>query len=132
MLDSVREATQQAYETMRTYLTRPGARQATWPNSPSCAYRTELDGEVHCCAVGILFTSEDMEHFGTFQGGIDEIYENHEERGEELPAGIKGIDYNLLQAAQEVHDNIDNWRDGVFNAEALDKKAEELGLRPVG
>ena len=48
--------TQDAYERMRIYLTRPGARQAKNMPGPQgvCLYETDIEGELHRWAVGAL------------------------------------------------------------------------------
>lgn len=134
--------TQQAYEMMRIYLTRPGARQASLDGG-ACSYETEMFGEVHRCAIGcilspaglaetVMIDDELHEDHGLthvlrdFEGGLGDLY----------CAGFKieellGVDHGFLQGAQCLHDDESNWREGKFRVALLDGLAIRHGLLPV-
>lgn len=138
--------TQNAYEMMRVYLTRPGARQATATPLGPCSYEVALEGELHRCAIGCLlspaalaqtvtFDKETADELSTdpgvwalrdFSGGIGAICQagyNLEELDE--------VDGDFLEGTQAIHDNIHNWETGVFNVGALDAFAARQGLQVV-
>lgn len=135
--------TQEAYELMRTYLTRPGARRA-WDDV--CLYETVIDDATHRCAVGCLLTPAtlDSEVHIDVDGGFDEFMWGKNvplrqfhgnlqaayQAGYEIPE-LDGVDHNFLATAQAVHDDIQNWENGTFNVAALDYAARKFGLKVV-
>lgn len=124
--------TQEAYELMRAYLTRPGARQAYSPDKGQCQYETRIEGETHKCAVGCLLTPASLRSKGAtdaplrnYMGGALGVLANYK------PPELMFVEQLFLNDAQTVHDNPDNWKGGSFNAAALDMVAVQHGLRVV-
>lgn len=124
--------TQQAYELMRVYLTREGARQATNGNG-DCMYEAVIGGEVHRCAVGCLLTPRSLNSYSEtedaslrnsingVEGLLVEFY---------VPE-LDDVDVTFLSGAQSVHDDGDNWQGGKFDVSKLDELAERFGLTVV-
>jgi hypothetical protein len=138
--------TQVAYEMMRTYLGRPGARRAYDEELEVCRYETMLEGELHRCAVGCLFTADGLSERATiadpniaeavgvapgtwevreFEGGLAGL----QIAGFELPE-IADVDGSFLEGAQMIHDDICAWENGTLISK-LDKLAERCGLTVV-
>lgn len=136
--------TQEAYELMRTYLTRPGAQRAF---NKVCRYETVIDMETHRCAVGCLLTPRSLaatvkveDGSGVFAesmwgkvvplrrflGNLEAVYL----AGYEIPE-LEEVDHDFLAEAQAVHDQVLNWTDGKFNVAALDAAARIHGLKVV-
>lgn len=131
--------TQEAYEMMRIYLTRPGAMQAKGENS--CMYETYIGAELHRCAVGCLlspvalgqtidapdaYVDEAVLVLRDFNGSLSSLYEV----GFELKE-LAEVDHGFLEGAQVLHDEDDNWIGGVFNVVKLDALAYRNGLMVV-
>jgi len=141
--------TQEAYELMRVYLTRPGARRAV--GEVSCRYETVILDEVHRCAVGCLLSPEtlnqtryisqelaeqagfeNMSQVGTWVrladllGGLSTMHE----LAYELPE-FDEVDLGFLEDAQYIHDIAHNWEGGKFNVMKLDELAADFGLTVV-
>lgn len=142
--------TQQAYEMMRVYLTRPGAVRAVDSEIGYCAYEAVVDGVLQRCAVGCLLTpgtlSQEMDftyeessegqngivQLREFQGNVEQLHKD----GYVLPE-LDGVDEDFLLKAQVLHDNSNNWTDSGFNVDMLDVLAEKHDLtvvvdKPVG
>lgn len=127
--------TQTAYEMMRVYLTRPGARRAftiTKSGSEWCAYETQMDGEIHRCAVGCLLspTALDEEGFAGYMGDIDQVWDEGALFWL-VKDELADIEFDFLRAAQEIHDSESNWEGGYFHVEKLDQLAAEFELEVV-
>jgi len=129
--------TQEAYEYMRVYLTREGARQAT-DDRGDCLYETTIGGELHRCAVGCLLTPEslngrarptlDVEKpvmLRDYLGSVDGLL-----RRFSVPE-LRDVDKGFLLAAQKLHDERENWKGGRFKVELLDDLAHNYGLKVV-
>jgi hypothetical protein len=131
--------TQEVYELMRVYLTRPGARQAT--RDGLCRYEALKDGEIHRCAIGCLLGPDTLSQvrfydnggqcrgdyeLRVFPGSLEALFE----ASFELPE-LDGADYEFLASAQTLHDNGENWLGGHFHVRALDELARRYGLRIV-
>jgi hypothetical protein len=141
--------TQEAYELMRVYLTRPGARRAA--NEGTCQYEAVMLGEVHRCAVGCLLSPETLnqtryisEEFAEDAGFDDTTQVGMHVRLADLRGGLATIhgleyvlpeldevDFDFLEGAQYVHDNKNNWKGGKFDVVELDKLAGRHGLTVV-
>lgn len=126
--------TQEAYEYMRIYFGREGARRAVPENSSegsNCRYEIELDGDKHRCAVGCLLSPSAIDELyerDLMSAGIDEMVSWNLLAGEEL----EGVDVIFLRKAQNLHDHHWNWdrgQDYIINR--LDRIAARCGLRPV-
>lgn len=131
--------TQQAYEAVRQYLTRPGARQAMFPGRKFCEYQTEIDGVVHRCAVGCLLSADAISEIAEyeFEGGVEALLspedwgEKTDDWGPLAVSELVDVDSNFLSSAQGLHDEPGNWDGGVFAVDKLDQIAREYGLRVV-
>lgn len=125
--------TQKAYEKMRAYLTRPGARRAVDEDSGECRYEIEMaDGGIHQCAVGCILGPQALAELGRadFMGGLNGLLASSY-----LPlaqAMLSGVDERFLRDAQVLHDREYHWPDGVFNVRLLDDAAAKYGLEVVG
>lgn len=141
--------TQEAYELMRVYLTRPGASWAG--DDKGCLYETVIRGATHRCAVGCLLSPETLNqtryishefaenHFDdTDQGGknvrLRKLRGSAEmlfDIGYDLPE-LDGVSHGFLTSAQACHDDQRNWPpNGGFNVAALDWIAADYGLTVV-
>lgn len=146
---------QQAYELMRVYLTRPGARQAGALGN--CMYETVIKEELHRCAVGCLLTPEDLSQsvlishetaaelsaMKTHVGEMVELRDFQGSFGSALMAGyrpsIMEIEdqvegetmFNFLEEAQGLHDSKANWETGKFDVQKLDMLAHRYRLKVV-
>lgn len=138
--------TQEAYELMRIYLTRPGARQATVQVGNPCNYEINLDGFIHRCAVGCLLTEStlsqevmigeetdlysyktgDIVRLRDFMGNLSVLGEV----GFRLPE-LDQVDLGFLDEAQSIHDNHNNWSENGFIVEILDDLARRFKLEVV-
>jgi hypothetical protein len=143
--------TQEAYELMRIYLTRPGARQAVESPDESCRYEIVLDGEIHRCAIGcllspqaleetVLLSNEDGELDGTpmedkagevvalkdFLGGLSALAQ----AGYSLD-DLADVEGDFLDGAQALHDSEGCWENGMFDVRRLDELAARHGLKVV-
>lgn len=136
--------TQEAYEIMRVYLGRPGARQAQGCDD-ACRYETAIEGEIHRCAVGCLLgpetlkqtkliTMEFADAVGTHQGGrvvalADFVGDatHLSEVGYVVPE-LDDVDEAFLIKAQSLHDSATSWSDGRFDIDKLDALARDFGL----
>ncbi len=125
--------TQQAYEYMRTYLTREGAVRAV-NDVGDCVYETEMKARgIQRCAVGCLLTPETLnqyseaqnstvrEYCGSVVGLVDYF---------DVPE-LAEVDQGFLSKAQELHDLEQNWPGGKFRVIKLDALAFEFGLKVV-
>jgi hypothetical protein len=120
---------QSAYENIRAYLTRPGARRAA-PEGvlDTCKYEIEIDGELHRCAVGCLLAPDTIEALkitNQLGGDCEEVILPFFDRD------LSGIDRRLLALIQNVHDTASNWASGEFNPEQLDRVVQTYGLTAV-
>jgi hypothetical protein len=126
--------TQLAYEGMRAYLTRPGARPAVDINADgfwdSCYYEKDFDGEVHRCAVGCLLSPEALAELER-EGALTSGFEGAHDKSAALRRDLAGVDKRFLLDAQIIHDSSENWEDGKFDPIALDVLAAENGLKIV-
>lgn len=129
--------TQEAYEYMRVYLTREGARQAT-DDQGDCMYEAVVGGELHRCAVGCLLTPKSLnsksqprvrgekritlrDYLGSAEGLL---------RRFPVPE-LRDVELKFLVDAQELHDEAENWKGGRFNVALLDGLALNYGLKVV-
>lgn len=135
--------TQQAYEMMRIYLGRPGARRAY--GSTTCMYEIQIQGKMHRCAIGCLLSPETLNQtrqvrhrhprrpimgvcaLKDISGGLATV----RGLGYELPE-LDGVNPLFLEEAQMAHDNLMNWAGNKFNMESLDQVARLYGLKVVG
>ena len=138
--------TQEAYELMRVYLTRPGAQRAISNLPKVCRYETIIDGELQRCAIGCLLSPETLAatveiddetdapewqvglevELRDFCGSLDAIYM----QGYTLPE-LDDVSHNFLAEAQSIHDCAGSWREGKFDVRLLDGLAEKHGLTVV-
>lgn len=137
--------TQEAYELMRIYLARPGARQASVGGQ--CRYEITIDDVVHRCAIGCLFTPGSLAQVITvdeataaatdydegdqvalrdFRGGLATIMQ----AGYDTPE-LDDVQGEFLDEAQWLHDKKDNWAENGFNIAALDDLARSFKLDVV-
>ena len=143
--------TQEAYELMRIYLTRPGARRAVIWGGSACMYEMVEMGEVHRCAVGCLLSPETLNQTRYISLEIAEELGFHERsqvgssvRLADLRGGLSAVvglkydvpeleevDGGFLEEAQFIHDNKENWVGGKFNVVALDVLAADYDLTVV-
>lgn len=136
--------TQQAYELMRTYLTRPGARRAVarFDGDEFCRYETTIEGELHRCAIGCLLSpaalAETREYYDENLGWnvTGALRDFAGSLGDVLEAGfsvvdIQDCDPEFLNAAQRIHDAEASWESGKFNVALLDDAARDLGLTVI-
>lgn len=109
--------TQEAYERIRTYFSRPGAELA-YSDEGECCYRTP-DG--NACALGCLLP--------------DELYTAHMEgknaliiigRNPAVRTFLANVDPRFLDKAQKHHDNAYDTADFIST---LDLTAEQYGLK---
>jgi hypothetical protein len=112
--------TQEAYELMRAWLTRPGAAISL---DSVCMYRSS-DG--NRCAVGCLIP--DNLYDDSIEGGTVVSWVHKENN---LWKYFTNVDFDFLIEAQILHDLMQNWSTGKFNVQALDKLAIEFGLKLV-
>ena len=127
---------QEAYEQIRTYLTRPGATRAFSHDVGGCAYEIQMDDlGIHRCAVGCLlspgaitFLADRMALSGI---SAHEMFTEAEYYAPVL-AELDGTDEDFLQCAQRIHDDRDSWLGDVFDVGMLDGLADQWGLRIVG
>lgn len=138
---------QEAYERVRNYLTRPGARRAYDPTpvltvagerleNGCCRYETVIDGATQRCAVGILLEREDLDRsMATFVGGVETLFEEYglpdyiQEIGEGNSDSERRADtLYFLQSLQTAHDTITNWTEDGFEVAQLDQLAISFGL----
>lgn len=125
--------TQEAYEMMRIYLTRPGAVRAV-NESDDCMYETHIRGEIHRCAVGCLLTPDSLDELSgeEFQRPLREFVGTigHVLREFSVPE-LRSVDFQFLQEAQRLHDDEGSWIGGFFNVRRLDALADRYGLQVV-
>lgn len=136
--------TQQAYEMMRVYLTRPGALRAVGDKG-NCMYETRVNGELHRCAIGCILplsaldstavveeVSGDEPQAGAmvelrdFQGGILSLFEQNFDL-----SSLDNVDLGFLEVAQGIHDKGSSWVLNKFNVALLDAAAADYGLKVV-
>lgn len=131
--------TQEAYEKMRAWLTRPGATRAH--NGMYCEYATR-DG--NRCAIGGILSPAALSEVHDLHGSVDEIIGDQEGwyddgTGAVLTepiwptayAELKDVEPMFLGLAQTLHDYEENWADGVFDVAQLDALAACHGLTVV-
>lgn len=125
--------TQQAYEYMRTYLTREGAVRAVDSES-DCMYETVMeDSGLQRCAVGCLLTPKTINQYSkqvnttvrNYRGSVIGLVDHFD-----VPE-LSEVDIHFLTRAQELHDAYENWESGKFNVAFLDALAFEYGLKVV-
>lgn len=138
---------QEAYEKVREYLTRPGARRAYDPTpvltmdgtkleNGCCRYAIEIDGETQKCAVGILLKQEDLDRsMASFVGGVESLLHEYgwPDYIQELGNGADDEEQQydalyFLNRLQVTHDVSDNWPNGRFDVSQLDRLARDFGL----
>lgn len=122
---------------MRTYLTRPGARQAS-DDGGECMYEGVIGGEVHRCAIGCVLSPTALSEVALIEGsGVKEL---RRYRGSVLglrrdysvaSSELAGVDPGFLDQAQTIHDNSLNWNNGKFSVSPLDWLATQYGLTVV-
>lgn len=122
--------TQEAYERMRIYLTRPGARQAKTEPGPNglCLYEVELDGAPHRCAVGCLLAPDTIASCKHDSGATVFALVVEYPLAER---DLANVDLDFLAGCQCLHDDPGNWEHGVFNVRWLDALARDYGLNVV-
>lgn len=130
--------TQEAYELMRVYLTREGARQAV-DNDGDCLYETTIGRELHRCAVGCLLMPSSLDERAQpvnnlveqqvalrhYLGSVEGLL-----RRFSVPE-LRDVELGFLRDAQELHDKAENWKGGKFNVALLDDLAHNYGLDVV-
>lgn len=121
--------TQEAYETMRAYFSRPGATYAYDDGAAMCQYRTRSGDK---CAVGCLIPDELYERrFEDYVAAVGLMSLIEAEENHALFAIFADIDLDFLVAAQDAHDKNatrDNANISLFLAE-LDLVAEYHKLK---
>ena len=129
--------TQEAYEYMRVYLTREGARQAV-AGYGDCMYEAYMEGEPHRCAVGCLLTAESLNERSLPTDDLEEpvILRNYLGSADGLlrrfsVPELRDVEVGFLLGAQELHDEGENWTGGRFNVALLDDLAHNYGLKVV-
>ncbi len=117
--------TQEAYEKIRAWLTRPNAERAWSEDRAQCLYDT---GNGNRCAVGILLTDETL-----FEDGANECIEAVEGLIASIdPPELRDVDQKFLVVAQNLHDHERHWdEEGRFRVERLDEAAKWFGLEVV-
>lgn len=114
---------QEAYETMRAWMTRRGAERAY--EGSSCMYLTQ-DGNK--CAVGAVLSPEALEEVADLEGSVDSILD-----GDGLAAAeVMEIGPDFLTRSQAIHDMEESWDQFGFKPDALDDLAREFGLKVAG
>jgi hypothetical protein len=125
--------TQQAYEYMRTYLTREGAVQAT-DKDGSCMYETVMGARgLQRCAVGCLLTPETLNQYSErlettvrdYTGSVLGLFDEFD-----VPE-LADVNTDFLSKAQDIHDEEHNWNTGKFCVAMLDDLARKFGLEVV-
>lgn len=146
--------TQEAYELMRVYLTRPGACRAE--DGDGCMYETTIQGVLHRCAVGCLLTAQDLAQeveinaedlandwasgrhgesvaLRDFRGTVHDIL-----LAGYMPSALTSDDevederlFAFLTDAQRLHDHAGSWPEDLFNVTLLDDLAAHHGLEVV-
>ena len=129
--------TQEAYEYMRVYLTREGARQAI-DKAGDCMYEGRIEGAIHRCAVGCLLTPESLNERmqSGSQCGDERTVTLRDYLGSVVGVlkhfsvpELRDIDRNFLDEAQKLHDERENWKGGKFNVALLNDLAHDHGLK---
>jgi hypothetical protein len=118
------ERTQQAYERIRAWLTRPGATRATGDGG-NCVYYDRDTG--NRCAVGCLLSDDVAHNVADTEFSVRGLIEKDAGARKDL----EGIDVEFLSVAQSYHDQRDNWSDGGFKVELLDRLASNFKLKVV-
>lgn len=126
--------TQQAYEMMRTYMTRPGAQMAG-DESGNCFYETQFPDGVQRCAVGCVLTPDTLLRTGKeqwcdipikdYSGSVRGLMDYYD-----VPE-LQFVSLDFLSDAQNVHDKSENWAKGKFDVAKLDAVAKKHGLTVV-
>lgn len=139
---------QEAYEQMRAWLTRPGAKQASAHEGATCMYDA---GNGQRCAVGCLLSEQAILVFGGLGGDAEELVGtmlSSQEFTDEPLLGLFSEDFiahfkeygtvvssddamQFLMAAQDCHDRSLNWTSEGFNVAHLDCVASDFGLKVV-
>lgn len=126
--------TQQAYERMRAWLTRPGARRAISQDG-SCYYEVQYGGDdgMQRCAVGALLSDEAIQQLketGLIRKSLGTVM-SCKSSASLMIAELDGIKQGFLRAAQALHDNEDSWVGGKFRVDLLDHSASIHGLEVI-
>ena len=114
--------TQEAYERMRAWLTRPGASRCG--DSENCYY---LDMYGNRCAVGALLSHQTAIEAAPCQGNVIGLFADVSSAGDELAH----VSLNFLRDAQSLHDNTSHWQHGRFDVAVLDALAKDYSLTVV-
>jgi hypothetical protein len=151
----VLQATQEAYERQRDWLTRPGARQAFSAETEQCMYIVptepyeveryddeelemetipglppDVNGLAQRCAIGCLLSDEAVEEVRTSDEGVQGILIN-----ELVAEDLANISVDYMTESQALHDANLSWDrepEEKFRVEKLDALAASFGLRPFG
>ena len=99
---------QEAYETMREWMVRPGASRAVQPGTiTQCMYITP-DGNK--CIVGCLLGPETLNNLYDAYGGLGDLMDNY--HVPELEPYMDEDFYSFLENAQRLHDSETSWEAG--------------------
>jgi len=115
--ENITMTTQEAYERMRAYFSRPGAKRAVTINpdaedDPMCCYRTP---EGDACAAGCLIPDEVYDPVieqssisevmrGTVPLRVEGAWTEKKVAVPQIAAALEGIDRRFLDEAQHLHD----------------------------
>lgn len=112
---------QEAYETMRKWMTRRGASRAWDEGIGSCMYLTK---DLNKCAVGAVLSPEALEEISELEGNVNAIQDGDGHAAKE----VQEIGVDFLYSAQIIHDKEESWDEYGFKPQKLDELALNFGL----